>query len=71
LNREQAVVIAKEMVASKIVEPFWISIENRRNSQCRLRLKAKGLTKEALSAFVAKNNLLLEEENEYWLISKP
>ena len=69
MNRAQAVALVKELVASELIEPSWISIQNVTNDLCKLKINIP-VRKQEIRAFILKNDLLLEEQEEYWLLSK-
>jgi hypothetical protein len=70
LDRQQAMTLLKELTACDLIDPSWISIENLPNNDCKLKLKMASLSGTALDEYAAKNQLLLEKGDNYWLISK-
>jgi hypothetical protein len=69
LDREQAVTLLKQLTLSNLVDLSWVSIESYAGDY-KLKIKAIQRTPE-LEQFFSKNNAKLEEQNGYWLISKP
>jgi len=68
LDRKQALVFLKMLSDSNIIDPSWVSIENQVKGY---KLKIKEAQKnDALERFCANNNVKLESQNGYWLISK-
>ena len=69
MNRTQAVALVKELVASELIDPSWISIQNVTSELCKLKINIP-VRKQEIRDFILKNNLQLEEQEEYWLLSK-
>ncbi len=69
LDRLEALALLKKLIASNLIEPSWISIESAAEVY-KLKIKATQKTVE-IEQFFSSNNLVLEEQNGYWLISKP
>jgi hypothetical protein len=69
LNRKQAVVLLKELAASKLIDPSWISIEKATKEAYRLKVRSSQEPFE-ITRFCDSNNLSIEEQNGFWLISK-
>ena len=63
-------VLLKELIASRLIEPTWISIEKAKKDAYKLKIKTVQKTSE-ITQFFNSNNLVVEEQNDYWLISKP
>jgi hypothetical protein len=70
LDRQQTIALLKELLASNLLEPTWISLEKSKENTFKLKIKTSEKTC-AIQQFFSANNLMLEEVNGYWLISKP
>jgi hypothetical protein len=61
--------LLKQLSDSKLIEPIWVSIESK-DENYQLKIK-ENLKNRQLENFCSTNNLKIEEQNGYWLISKP
>ena len=69
MNRAEALAILTKLLSSKIIDLSWVSIDSNAEE---VKLKIKETQKNPLlEQFCSNNNLKLEEQNGYWLISKP
>jgi len=62
--------LLKELVASKLIEPSWISIEKSQEETYQLKIRSISESSE-ITQFFVNNNLVVKEKNGFWLISKP
>ena len=72
MNRNEAMALLKELIAHDLVEPSWVSIEERRSKHFQIQIKCDYNCKQ-IEQFVKKNNLIVEEDKEkrYLLIHRP
>jgi hypothetical protein len=68
LDRQQAMTLLKQLTVSKLIDPSWISMEYTSNG-FKLKIRAVQKTPELIQ-FFATNNLVMEEQAGYWLISQ-
>ena len=70
MNRNETVTLTKELLESRSIVPIWISMEKNKGGTYKLKIKTFEKT-YAFQEFIKNNNLLLEDEKGYCLISKP
>jgi hypothetical protein len=70
LNRPQAIALIKELVTAKLIEPSWISIEKTNKDAYQIKIKCVHDISD-IAQFCTKNELVMDEQNGFCLISKP
>jgi len=62
--------LLKELTSSQLIDLSWVSMEKTKDDAYKLKIKMCEKS-HALQEFVDNKKLLLEQDNGYWLISKP
>ncbi len=72
LNRLEAMALLKELVASELVNPDYLSIHKEKSGNCQIQIKCD-YNKAHLEEYAKKNGLTMTEdkEREYFVIAKP
>jgi hypothetical protein len=68
LKREEALVLLKLLSSSKLIDPNWVSIESMAEGT-KIKIREMGQLSN-IQDFCSINNLKLEKQNDYLLISK-
>jgi hypothetical protein len=68
MERKEAVAILKEMVICDLVEFSWVALQEKKLGNFMLQI-GSGYNREAVEAFVERNNLSFEEDaNKRYLV---
>lgn len=69
MDRKQAMTLLKELSNCELFDTSWVSLESKAEDY-KIKLKATQKSPK-LQEFLSHNNLALEQQGDYWLITKP
>lgn len=72
LDRKEAIALLRELVTCDLVEPSWVSVEERKPNHFQLQIKCD-YNKTELEAYAKKHGLTIidDKERKYLIIFKP
>jgi hypothetical protein len=68
LKREQAIALLKELATNQILQPKWVSMENREPTGYELHIRYETCDSKRLKPIVEKHELTLKEANGILII---